>query len=63
MSDYAGPILGAVGAVIGFVATSGSPAGAYWGWSIGSMIGPCEGRSEDPYAWNKDRAEAQHEFA
>lgn len=37
MSDYAGPILGAVGAVVGFV--YGGPTGAYWGWAIGSAVG------------------------
>ena len=39
MSDYAGPILGAVGAVVGFVATGYNPQGAMWGWTIGSAIG------------------------
>ena len=39
MSDYAGPILGVVGAVVGFVATGYNPAGAQWGWAIGSAIG------------------------
>jgi hypothetical protein len=37
VTDYAGPILGAVGAVIGFYV--GGPAGAQWGWAIGSVIG------------------------
>lgn len=37
MSDYAGPILGVVGAVVGFYV--GGPAGAQWGYAIGSMIG------------------------
>ena len=37
MTDYAGPILGAVGAVIGFYV--GGPAGAQWGWAIGSAVG------------------------
>jgi len=37
VSDYAGPILGAVGAVVGFV--YGGPTGAYWGWAIGSAVG------------------------
>lgn len=31
--------LGVIGAAIGLVATSGSPAGAAWGWAIGSAIG------------------------
>ena len=39
MSDYAGPILGTVGAIVGFVGTGGNPAGAYWGWTIGSTLG------------------------
>lgn len=37
MSDYAGPILGVVGAVIGFYV--GGPTGAYYGWAIGSTLG------------------------
>lgn len=37
MSDYAGPVLGAVGAVIGSVV--GGPVGAQWGWAIGSALG------------------------
>lgn len=37
MSDYASPILGAVGAVIG--GYFGGVAGARWGWAIGSTIG------------------------
>lgn len=37
MTDYAGPILGVVGAVIGGYA--GGPAGARWGWAIGSAVG------------------------
>lgn len=37
MSDYAGPILGAVGAVVGNFIVPG--AGATWGWAIGSAIG------------------------
>lgn len=41
MSDYAGPILGVVGAVIGGFAGAGafSAVGAQWGWAIGSAIG------------------------
>lgn len=31
--------LGVVGAVIGYVVTFGNPAGAAWGWAIGSAIG------------------------
>ena len=52
MSDYAGPVLGAVGAVIGFIVTGYNPQGAYWGWAIGSAVGPCTGRTVDPYTWN-----------
>lgn len=37
MSDYAGPILGAVGAVVGFYI--GGPTGAMYGWSIGMTVG------------------------
>lgn len=37
MTDYAGPVLGAVGAVVGFVI--GGPGGATWGWAIGSTLG------------------------
>ncbi|BDU17516.1 hypothetical protein [Lysobacter auxotrophicus] len=37
MSDYAGPVLGAVGAVVGWFV--GGPAGASWGWAIGSTLG------------------------
>ena len=37
MSDYAGPILGTVGAVVG--GYFGGPSGAQWGWAIGSAIG------------------------
>lgn len=37
MSDYAGPVLGVVGAVVGFYV--GGPQGAYYGWAIGSAIG------------------------
>ncbi len=39
MSDYAGIIGGGVGAVVGFWVTGGNPAGAKWGWMIGSSIG------------------------
>lgn len=40
MSDYAGPILGAVGAVIGGWATGWvNPAGYQWGWAIGPAVG------------------------
>lgn len=44
MSDYAGPILGVVGAVIGFYA--GGPAGAQWGFAIGSAIGNAYAQSQ-----------------
>lgn len=37
MTDYAGPILGAVGAVVGFYI--GGPTGAMYGWSIGMTVG------------------------
>ena len=37
MSDYAGPVLGAVGAVVGWFV--GGPVGASWGWAIGSTLG------------------------
>ncbi|HEY8354214.1 MAG TPA: hypothetical protein VIK69_04290 [Methylophilaceae bacterium] len=37
MSDYAGPVLGAVGAVIGGVV--GGVVGAQWGWAIGATLG------------------------
>lgn len=37
MTDYAGPILGAVGAVVGFYI--GGPQGAMYGWSIGMTVG------------------------
>lgn len=37
MTDYAGPVLGVVGAVVGFVV--GGPGGATWGWAIGSTLG------------------------
>lgn len=37
MTDYAGPILGAVGAVVGFYV--GGPTGAQWGWAIGMTVG------------------------
>lgn len=37
MSDFAGPILGAVGAVVGGI--YGGPAGAQAGWMVGSTIG------------------------
>lgn len=50
MSDYAGPIMGTIGAVIGYMVT-GTPQGAMWGWSIGAGLGPCAGDSADPYAW------------
>jgi hypothetical protein len=30
---------GAVGAVIGYFASGGNPAGAYWGWTIGVAVG------------------------
>lgn len=30
---------GVVGAAIGFVVTGGNPAGAYWGWTAGSIAG------------------------
>lgn len=44
MSDYAGPILGAVGAVVG--GYFGGPAGARWGWVIGSTIGGMYAQSQ-----------------
>ena len=34
-----GFVLGIVGAVVGFVATGFNPAGAAWGWAIGSALG------------------------
>jgi len=37
VTDYAGPVLGVVGAVVGFVV--GGPGGATWGWAIGSTLG------------------------
>lgn len=37
MANYAGPILGVVGAGVG--AMVGGPAGAKWGWMIGSTVG------------------------
>jgi len=37
VSDYAGPVLGAVGAVVGFAV--GGPSGAMWGWTIGATLG------------------------
>ncbi len=40
MTDYAGPILGVVGAVVGsFIPGLGTGVGASWGWAIGSAIG------------------------
>lgn len=44
MSDYAGVILGAVGAVVGFY--FGGPTGAAWGWSIGSAAGGMYAQSQ-----------------
>lgn len=44
MSDYAGPILGAVGAVVG--GYFGGAAGARWGWAIGSAIGGAYAQSQ-----------------
>jgi hypothetical protein len=44
VSDYAGPILGAVGAVIGGVI--GGPVGAQLGWAIGSTIGGMYSQSQ-----------------
>jgi hypothetical protein len=32
---------GAIGAVIGFYVTGGSPQGAQWGWMIGPAVGDC----------------------
>jgi len=37
VSDYAGPVLGVVGAVVGFAV--GGPSGAMWGWTIGATLG------------------------
>lgn len=37
MTDFAGPILGTVGAVVGFAV--GGPSGAMWGWTIGATLG------------------------
>ena len=35
-----GRTIGAVvGATIGFIVTGGNPAGARWGWTIGSAVG------------------------
>lgn len=40
MSDYAAPVLGAVGAVIGGWLTGWvNPQGYYWGWAIGPAMG------------------------
>ena len=44
MSDYAGPILGAVGAVVG--GYFGGAAGAQWGWAIGSAVGGMYAQSQ-----------------
>lgn len=44
MSDYAGPILGTVGAVIGGTIAPG--IGAQWGWAIGSAIGGMYSQSQ-----------------
>lgn len=44
MSDYAGPVLGAVGAVIGGVI--GGPVGAQWGWTIGATLGGVYAQSQ-----------------
>lgn len=44
MSDYAGPVLGAVGAVIGGVV--GGPVGAQWGWTIGATLGGVYAQSQ-----------------
>ena len=44
MSDYAGPVLGAVGAVVG--GYFGGAAGARWGWAIGSAIGGAYAQSQ-----------------
>src|SRR5690606_5498673 len=43
-SDYAGPVLGAVGAVIGGVV--GGPVGAQWGWTIGATLGGVYAQSQ-----------------
>src|SRR5690606_30565972 len=43
-SDYAGPVLGAVGAVIGGVI--GGPVGAQWGWAIGATLGGVYAQSQ-----------------
>lgn len=37
MSDYAGPILGTVGAIIGYMVAG--PAGANLGYALGNAIG------------------------
>jgi len=44
VSDYAGPVLGAVGAVIGGVV--GGPVGAQWGWTIGATLGGVYAQSQ-----------------
>ena len=52
MSDYAAPIMGVVGAIIGGAATGWvNPAGYQWGWAIGAALGPCTGPSIDPCAF------------
>ncbi|WP_342316649.1 hypothetical protein [Lysobacter sp. FW306-1B-D06B] len=55
MSDYAGTIMGTIGAVVGYMVT-GTPQGATWGWTIGSGLGPCTGNSVDPWAWREHEA-------
>src|SRR5690606_17165908 len=44
MSDFAGPILGSVVAVVGFAV--GGPSGAMWGWTIGATLGGMYARSQ-----------------
>jgi len=44
MTDFAGPVLGAVGAVIGGV--FGGAVGAQWGWTIGSTLGGVYAQSQ-----------------
>src|SRR5690606_6931061 len=44
MTDFAGPILGTVGAVIGNTIAPG--IGAQWGWAIGSALGGMYAQSQ-----------------
>lgn len=44
MSDFAAPVLGAVGAVIGWGV--GGPVGAQWGWTIGATLGGVYAQSQ-----------------